>query len=396
MTDSSSEYDSMNEGQYEAKIGETLKNNQYQIIKWLGDGTFSKVWLVKDLISSIHYALKIQSSQYSDAAVEEIDILKILNENENSPQWLDIQKNRIGNQQETHCVKMVDSFVHIVNETLHHCVVMEILGPTLLDLIRFYEKKNSSMSIQLGKEVTKQVLIGLIYAHEVCQIIHTDIKPENIMIELNDQQLKQLINDEEADDKKKKVKLNDINNGETFIWNENVIINVNTDLKFKLVDFGNACQTNQQFEEIQTKEYKSPESIIQAQYSTNTDVWSLACVIFEILTNDYLFNPEGDNEEEEMEDLLAMMIELIGPPTQSFLSKGKRNSQYFEKNGDLKTIKDLQKFNLSDTLIKDYSFEEHEAKQLQDFILFALKWDPVDRPSSQNLFLHPWLQQQQQ
>ncbi|CAD8161760.1 unnamed protein product [Paramecium octaurelia] len=393
MTDSSSEYDSMNEGQYEAKIGEKLKNNQYQIIKWLGDGTFSKVWLVKDLISSTHYALKIQSSQYSDAAVEEIDILKILNENENSQQWLDIQKNCIGNQQETHCVKMVDSFVHIVDETLHHCVVMEILGPTLLDLIRFYEKKHSCMSIQLGKEVTKQVLIGLIYSHEVCQIIHTDIKPENIMIELNEQQLKQLINEEEADDKKKKVKLNETNSGDTFIWNENVIINVNTDLKFKLVDFGNACQTNQQFEEIQTKEYKSPESIIQAQYSTNTDVWSLACVIFEILTNDYLFNPEGDNEEEEMEDLLAMMIELIGPPTESFLNKGKRSSQYFEKNGDLKTIKDLQKFKLSDTLTKDYDFEEHEAKKLQDFILFALKWDPLDRPSSQSMFLHPWLQQ---
>ncbi|CAD8082668.1 unnamed protein product [Paramecium primaurelia] len=393
MTDSSSEYDSINEGQYEAKIGEKLKNNQYQIIKWLGDGTFSKVWLVKDLISLSHYALKIQSSQYSDAAIEEIDILKILNENENSSKWLDIQKNNIGNQQQTHCVKMVDSFVHIVNETLHHCVVMEILGPTLLDLIRFYEKKNSSMSIQLGKEVTKQILIGLIYSHDVCQIIHTDIKPENIMIELNEQQLKQLINDDEADDKKKKVKLNNINIGDIFIWKENVLINVNTELKFKLVDFGNACQTNQQFEEIQTKEYKSPESIIQAQYSTNTDIWSLACVTFEILTNDYLFNPEGEDEEEEMDDLLAMMIELIGPPKSTFLSKGKRSSQYFEKNGDLKRIKELQKFTLSNTLIKDYDFEENEAKNLEDFILFALKWDPLDRPSSLNMFMHPWLKQ---
>lgn len=36
---------------------------------------------------------------------------------------------------------MVDSFVHIVDETEYHCIVMEILGPTLLDLIRFYEKK---------------------------------------------------------------------------------------------------------------------------------------------------------------------------------------------------------------------------------------------------------------
>lgn len=44
------------------------------------------------------------------------------------------------------------------------------------------------------------------------------------------------------------------------------------------------------------------------------------------MTNDYLFNPEGDNEEEEIDDLLAMMIELIGLPSESFLSKGKRSS----------------------------------------------------------------------
>lgn len=100
-----------------------------------------------------------------------------------------------------------------------------------------------------------------------------------------------------------------------------------------------------------------------------------------------------------MDDLLAMMIELIGPPKSTFLSKGKRSSQYFEKNGDLKRIKvyyyyfnkELQKFTLSNTLIKDYDFEENEAKNLEDFILFALKWDPLDRPSSLNMFMHPWL-----
>ncbi|CAK63314.1 unnamed protein product (macronuclear) [Paramecium tetraurelia] len=393
MTDSSSYQYSINEGQYEAKIGEKLKNNQYQIIKWLGDGTFSKVWLAKDLLSSVHYALKIQSSQYSDAAMEEIEILKILNQNENSPQWINIQKNFIGNQPSTHCVKMIDSFVHVADETLYYCVVMEILGPTLLDLIRFYEKKHSSISIQLGKEITKQILIGLIYSHDACQIIHTDIKPENIMIELNEQQLKQLINENESEEQIKKVKLNNINVGDTFVWNENVIINVNTDLKFKLVDFGNACQTNQQFEEIQTKEYKSPESIIQAKYQTNTDIWSLACVIFEILTNNYLFQPEGDTEEEEMDDLLAMMIELIGIPSQSFLNKGQRSSLYFESDGNLKRIKELQKVNLSSTLIKEYNFDKNEAQKLEDFILFALKWDPLERPSSQIMFFHPWLRQ---
>lgn len=44
------------------------------------------------------------------------------------------------------------------------------------------------MSIDLAKQITKQILIGLEYIHDVCGVIHTDIKPENIMIVLNDTQ----------------------------------------------------------------------------------------------------------------------------------------------------------------------------------------------------------------
>lgn len=40
------------------------------------------------------------------------------------------------------------------------------------------------MGIWLVKLVVRQILIGLVYTHEVCDIIHTDLKPENVMIEL--------------------------------------------------------------------------------------------------------------------------------------------------------------------------------------------------------------------
>jgi serine/threonine protein kinase len=32
------------------------------------------------------------------------------------------------------------------------------------------------------------VLVGLDYLHRICNIIHTDLKPENVVFELNDQE----------------------------------------------------------------------------------------------------------------------------------------------------------------------------------------------------------------
>lgn len=65
----------------------------------------------------------------------------------------------------------------------------------------------------------------------------------------------------------------------------------------KLVDFGNACWTHHHFtEDIQTRQYRSPEVIVGCEYGPNADIWSVACLIFELATGDYLFEPrEGRN-----------------------------------------------------------------------------------------------------
>lgn len=64
--------------------------------------------------------------------------------------------------------------------------------------------------------------------------------------------------------------------------------------KVKIIDFGNACWTHKQFaSDIQTRQYRCPEAIIGAGYDTSADIWSAGCMIFEILTGDYLFDPRG-------------------------------------------------------------------------------------------------------
>lgn len=61
---------------------------------------------------------------------------------------------------------------------MHVCIVFEPLGENLLALIE--RNKKSGVSPALVKVIAKQILLGLEYLHDECDLVHTDIKPENI------------------------------------------------------------------------------------------------------------------------------------------------------------------------------------------------------------------------
>ena len=70
---------------------------------------------------------------------------------------------------------------------VHVCMVFEVLGENLLGLIKRWNHRGIPMP--LVKQITKQVLLGLDYLHRECGIIHTDLKPENVLIEIGDVEL---------------------------------------------------------------------------------------------------------------------------------------------------------------------------------------------------------------
>ncbi len=63
-------------------------------------------------------------------------------------------------------------------------MVFEVLGENLLGLIKRYQHRGVPQHIV--KQITKQVLLGLDYLHTECRIIHTDLKPENVLICIED------------------------------------------------------------------------------------------------------------------------------------------------------------------------------------------------------------------
>jgi serine/threonine protein kinase len=68
----------------------------------------------------------------------------------------------------------------IFNYFVDVCMSFEVLGPNLLTMIRRYHHKG--IPIHIVKRITKQMLMGLDYLHHDCGIIHTDMKPEVILL----------------------------------------------------------------------------------------------------------------------------------------------------------------------------------------------------------------------
>ncbi|EGR33940.1 protein kinase domain protein [Ichthyophthirius multifiliis] len=166
-------------------------------------------------------------------------------------------------------------------------------------------------------------------------------------------------------------------------------------LKIKIVDFGNACWTHKKFSStIQTREYRAPEVILGIDYIQNTDVFSLACMIYELITNDYLFKPKKREGTSKSDEHLALMMECLGKFSKQFCLSGSKSREYFNKNGQLLRIKQLIDYPISEILIQEYNMDEQTAIDIEGFLLPMLNYNPKKRVSAKEALEHKWLCQE--
>ena len=572
------------DGYHPVHIGEILLE-RYVIMQKLGYGHFSTAWLALDSKYGNYVCIKIQKSEerYILAAYDEVEILQELSKHYYDKEWIksleEYYKDEpeklksIHKKENSHVVQLLNSFIYYGQNGKHFCMVFEVMGVTLLEIIKKYNYKG--IPIPLVRVITKQILIGLDFLHRICHIIHTDMKPENILVCLTNEELRLIQetgtyninkNSNKNSNNKKEFCVNDImkerkklieerkknqikqvkrmerseisqeiieerikkimeledeeNNYENinntinvnnfdinelierpriksvpknnidisfpennnynnssndsndmyinaynendnsdgtgnreeknknpydislklyklslqnyskeknrilhdinyrkFILLQNKIIsekksleeknyflkdinnyfalrgpNVDLSIQVKICDIGNACWFNYHFSTIiQTRQYRSPEVILGINYNETSDIWSLACIIYELITGDFLFNPESGPNFCKNDSHLAKFIEICGKMPRNFIERGENWKKYFDKNGKLKRIGEIPHINLKNILVQKHKLKENEAQALWDFLKPMLEYFPEKRISARELLRHPWL-----
>ena len=186
-------------GYHPVHVGEILLE-RYIIMQKLGWGHFSTACLALDIKYGTYVAIKIQKSaqQYIDAAYDEVEILQELEKHNFDKEWIKSlnlywkdEPNKFKNgfkRDHSQVVQLLNSFIFFGQNGRHFCMVFEIMGVTLLEIIKKYNYKG--IPIPIVRKIAKQILIGLDYLHRMCGIIHTDLKPENILVCLTKEELK--------------------------------------------------------------------------------------------------------------------------------------------------------------------------------------------------------------
>ncbi|KAK1416154.1 hypothetical protein QVD17_31942 [Tagetes erecta] len=330
------------EGYYSYRFGEVL-DGRYEVLAAHGKGVFSTVVRAKDLKAGLNdpeeVAIKIirNNDKMYKAGLEELVILKKL-------VGADLEDRR-------HCVRFLSSFKY----RNHLCLVFESLHMNLREVLKKFGR-NIGLKLTAVRAYGKQLFIALKHLRN-CGVLHTDIKPDNM-----------LVNDA-----------------------KNVL---------KLCDFGNAmfAGKNEITPYLVSRFYRAPEIILGLTYDHPVDMWSVGCCLFELYTGKVLFPGATNN------DMLRLHMELKGPFPKKMLRKGAFTELHFDQDFNFvaieedpvtkKTVKRLVNMKAKDIGSIVMSSPGEDPKMLANFKdllekIFIL--DPDKRITVQQALSHPFI-----
>ncbi|GAM37861.1 hypothetical protein TCE0_033f08139 [Talaromyces pinophilus] len=345
---------------YPVRIGEVFRD-RYQVAGKLGFGASSTVWLAPDMSHRRHVALKI----YINAAAmgqqldDELKMYKRMEKASNKH----LGRNAVRT--------LLDSFNINGPEGEHRCLV----HPPLWESVLTFLHRNPIRPSQPGLAfVLQRLFLALDYLHTECQIIHTDIKADNIMFGIADDSV---FSDFEEDELQRPVPRKEAN-GRTIYTSRELRMPKEWGAPV-LCDFGSAVPGDiEHLEDAQPNIYRAPEVILEVPWTNRIDIWNVGCMIWNVFEGGSLFTGQGPEfQTYRSRAHLAEIISLLGPPPSSFLARGQLTHRFFSDDGD---------FNAGIEMKQQVPLEERESTlKGEDKAIFIrlmrkmLQWEPSQR-----------------
>ncbi|XP_054835095.1 homeodomain-interacting protein kinase 1 isoform X4 [Eublepharis macularius] len=264
---------SSGEGDYQLVQHEILcsMTNSYEVLEFLGRGTFGQVAKCWKRSTKEIVAIKILKNHpsYARQGQIEVSILSRLSSE---------------NADEYNFVRSYECFQH----KNHTCLVFEMLEQNLYDFLK--QNKFSPLPLKYIRPILQQVATALMKLKSL-GLIHADLKPENIML----------------------------------------VDPVRQPYRVKVIDFGSASHVSKAVcsTYLQSRYYRAPEIILGLPFCEAIDMWSLGCVIAELFLGWPLY--PGASEY----DQIRYISQTQGLPAEYLLSAGTKTSRFFNRDPNL-------------------------------------------------------------